>query len=139
MMQFSSRFLFGTACVLAAVVPALASPHLRRGPTAPRISRTHAAHAAGHASTVRGIDPDRATQIQTALIKAGYLTGTPTGTWDAPSQAAMEKMQADNGWQTKLVPDSRAIIKLGLGPKSTADTSEAATSAPDASFHVATQ
>jgi hypothetical protein len=28
----------------------------------------------------------------------------------------MEKYQADNGWQTKLVPDSRAIIKLGLGP-----------------------
>jgi hypothetical protein len=27
----------------------------------------------------------------------------------------MEKLQADNGWQTKLVPDSRAIIKLGLG------------------------
>ncbi len=30
--------------------------------------------------------------------------------------AAMQKLQADNGWQTKLVPDSRAIIKLGLGP-----------------------
>jgi hypothetical protein len=28
----------------------------------------------------------------------------------------MEKFQADNGWQTKKVPDSRAIIKLGLGP-----------------------
>jgi hypothetical protein len=28
----------------------------------------------------------------------------------------MQKVQADNGWQTKLVPDSRALIKLGLGP-----------------------
>jgi hypothetical protein len=28
----------------------------------------------------------------------------------------MQKFQADNGWQTKLMPDSRAIIKLGLGP-----------------------
>lgn len=28
----------------------------------------------------------------------------------------MQKLQADNGWQTKLVPDSRGIIKLGLGP-----------------------
>jgi hypothetical protein len=28
----------------------------------------------------------------------------------------MQKFQSDNGWQTKLVPDSRAIIKLGLGP-----------------------
>jgi hypothetical protein len=28
----------------------------------------------------------------------------------------MHKYQADNGWQTKLMPDSRAIMKLGLGP-----------------------
>jgi hypothetical protein len=62
--------------------------------------------------------PERATQIQTALIKAGYMTGTPSGQWDSESQAAMEKLQADNGWQTKIVPDSRAIIKLGLGPNS---------------------
>ena len=65
----------------------------------------------------------RATQIQAALIKAGYLSGTPSGHWDTESQAAMEKVQADNGWQTKLVPDSRALIKLGLGP-STAATIE---------------
>jgi len=69
-----------------------------------------------------GIAPERATQIQTALIKAGYLTGTPSGAWDAQSQAAMEKLQADNGWQTKIVPDSRAIIKLGLGPNSSTAT-----------------
>ena len=68
------------------------------------------------------IDPERATQIQTALIKAGYMTGTPSGTWDAQTQAAMEKLQSDNGWQTKLVPDSRAIIKLGLGSSTSAAT-----------------
>jgi hypothetical protein len=28
----------------------------------------------------------------------------------------MQKMQGDNGWQTKITPDSRALIKLGLGP-----------------------
>lgn len=28
----------------------------------------------------------------------------------------MQKYQADNGWQTKLMPDSRALEKLGLGP-----------------------
>jgi len=28
----------------------------------------------------------------------------------------MQKFQADQGWQTKLMPDSRAIKKLGLGP-----------------------
>jgi hypothetical protein len=35
----------------------------------------------------------------------------------------MTKVQSDNGWQTKLVPDSRALIKLGLGPSSLAESS----------------
>ena len=59
---------------------------------------------------------ERATQIQTALIKQGYLTGEPTGRWDPQTIAAMQKLQGDNGWQTKITPDSRALIKLGLGP-----------------------
>ena len=94
--------------LLVAPMSALAMPHIHRGPTAPRAVRSK--------PKVAGIEPERATQIQTALIKAGYLTGTPSGQWDGETQAAMEKMQAANGWQTKLVPDSRAIIKLGLGP-----------------------
>ncbi len=28
----------------------------------------------------------------------------------------MQKYQADHGWQTKLMPDSRALKTLGLGP-----------------------
>jgi hypothetical protein len=64
----------------------------------------------------REIDSERATQIQQALIREHYLTGDPTGTWDANSIAAMKKYQSDQGWQTKLTPDSRALNKLGLGP-----------------------
>ena len=89
------------------------TPKVRRGPTAPRIMKFKPAKTRASAT---GIDSERATQIQVALIKAGYLTGTPSGSWDAATQAAMEKLQSDNGWQTKLVPDSRALIKLGLGP-----------------------
>jgi len=63
------------------------------------------------------MDMQRATEIQQALIQAHYLNGSPTGQWDAESQAAMEKYQSDNHWQTKITPDSRALIKLGLGPK----------------------
>ena len=32
------------------------------------------------------------------------------------TQAAMQRYQADQGWQAKTTPDSRALIKLGLGP-----------------------
>jgi hypothetical protein len=64
----------------------------------------------------QAIDSTRARQIQTALIREHYLQGEPSGTWDATTQAAMQKYQADQGWQSKTTPDSRALIKLGLGP-----------------------
>ncbi len=64
----------------------------------------------------QAIDSQRVTQIQHALIHEHYLTGEANGQWDAPTQAAMQKYQADQGWQTKLMPDSRALVKLGLGP-----------------------
>ena len=74
---------------------------------------------------------ERATQIQRALIQKGYLSGEPTGTWDASSIAAMQKLQADNGGQTRLTPDARALIKLGLGPQSpSADTTASAAPHP---------
>jgi hypothetical protein len=91
-------------------------------------SHSEAAHNTknphGHLAQV-AMDPDRATQIQQALIKGGYLTGEPTGKWDAASVAAMQKLQSDNGWQTKIMPDSRALIKLGLGPGADANVASA--------------
>jgi hypothetical protein len=69
----------------------------------------------------QGINSERATEIQQALIREKYLTGEPTGTWDSRTQAALVKYQGDNGWQTKVVPDSRALIKLGLGPNYSAE------------------
>lgn len=86
-------------------------------------SRGHASHyrrSRHHRSAVLGqrvMDPQRAIEIQQALIRVHYLNGSPTGQWDAETQAAMVKYQTDNGWQSKITPDSRALIKLGLGPK----------------------
>ena len=62
------------------------------------------------------IDSARAREIQEALIREHYLTGEPSGSWDSTTQAAMQKFQSDQGWQAKTIPDSRALIKLGLGP-----------------------
>ncbi len=64
----------------------------------------------------QNIDSARATEIQKALIREHYMTGEANGQWDSTTLAAMQKFQADQGWQTKLMPDSRAIKKLGLGP-----------------------
>jgi hypothetical protein len=65
----------------------------------------------------QSIEPDRAAEIQNALIREHYLTvEQASGQWDATTEAAMQKFQADHGWQTKLMPDSRALKKLGLGP-----------------------
>ena len=64
----------------------------------------------------QSIAGDRTLQIQEALASAGYLKTEPSGKMDAATKQALIKLQAENGWQTKVVPDSRALIKLGLGP-----------------------
>lgn len=110
---------FVVSSVLLAA-PVYAS-RVHRSPTSGAVhhsSRHHSTHPAP-AHRLHGqqaIDPDRVTQIQDALIHAHYLTGEATGKWDASTVAAMQKYQADNGWQTKLTPDSRALVSLGLGP-----------------------
>lgn len=86
---------------------------------------------------VRGqqkIDSERAQAIQEALIRQHYLSGDATGTWNEASEAAMRRYQADNGWQSKTVPDSRALIKLGLGPSKDhlLNPESAMTTVPDA-------
>jgi peptidoglycan hydrolase-like protein with peptidoglycan-binding domain len=108
-------------------------------PTSKTTSASHTTHStksksaktrtAGSTSSRRGkkskktakkgqqkIESERAQQIQQALIKEHYLSGEPTGKWDPATEDALRKFQADNGWQNKTVPDSRALIKLGLGP-----------------------
>jgi peptidoglycan hydrolase-like protein with peptidoglycan-binding domain len=85
-------------------------------------SHGHSSHKSGTKSKShklhgqQSIDSTRATEIQEALIREHYLSGAASGNWDSTTQAAMQKFQSDQGWQTKLTPDSRALKKLGLGP-----------------------
>src|SRR5665213_2636810 len=128
-MRFTQLVLC-SGLVLATAIPGLAVVHARRGPTSHHRlfhTRSHSKHSKASVRSVgqRSIDDGRAVQIQTALVKSGYLAD-PSGHWDSSTSAAMQKYQADNGWQTKLVPDSRAIIKLGLGPDRDADRAAAA-------------
>lgn len=82
-------------------------------------SKKHSTAAKSSRASKRGqnaMDPARVREIQAALIREKFLDGRPSGVWDQRSKDAMQKFQRVNGWQTKMVPDSRAIIKLGLGP-----------------------
>ena len=105
-------------------------------------TRTHTASAGKRSSRkksvrARGqqkIDSERAQAIQEALIREHYLSGEATGTWNQASEEAMRRYQADHGWQSKTVPDSRALIKLGLGPSKDhlLNPESAMTTVPDA-------
>jgi peptidoglycan hydrolase-like protein with peptidoglycan-binding domain len=86
------------------------------------VNKSKSSHARKRSKQVKkkrgqqGIDSSRAREIQQALIRQHYMEGEPTGVWDSATQAAMRRYQADQGWQSKTTPDSRALIKLGLGP-----------------------
>ncbi|MFL6426795.1 MAG: peptidoglycan-binding domain-containing protein [Acidobacteriaceae bacterium] len=120
-------FRFSAASTLALAVALIASPAFGASSQKAANTSTHKhgavrrvsrriGHRIAHPIGQRGIAPERATQIQNALIREKYLTGSPSGQWDSQTEAAMQKFQGDHGWQTKLTPDSRALIALGLGP-----------------------
>ena len=132
-----SRWMGAALLVWLCGMPALAS-HYHRGPTSSHTHKTKQSGAGHHrlersserassAGRPRAIDDARATEIQAALVKAGYLQEN-SGKWNTSSADAMRKLQSDNGWQTKIIPDSRALIKLGLGPGS--EASPTGTAAP---------
>ncbi len=127
----------GLASLLCLAVHGLAMAQTSTPPTKPTQATATPAkkhHATGHTTTTsahkkgsrgkkgskkrgqQAIDSTRAREIQTALIREHYMQGEPSGKWDAATQAAMQRYQADQGWQSKQIPDSRALIKLGLGP-----------------------
>jgi len=127
----SSLAFLLSAFVIAAPVFATTTTHTHKKTSTTRARTAHSSsrgtragaksrkslksrHAKLHGQ--QGIDSARAIEIQQALIREHYLSGDPTGNWDGATVAAMQKFQADQGWQTKLTPDSRALKKLGLGP-----------------------
>jgi hypothetical protein len=106
---------------LASTAGATTTPKKKSTTTSSSKSSTHKKRSKpkGKSSKTRGqkaIESERAQQIQEALIREHYMSGEPTGKWDDATQAALRRYQADQGWQSKSVPDSRALIKLGLGP-----------------------
>jgi len=118
--------------LLAASLQATTQPRSKHKKLAPTASKSVAKSAASKGSKKhlkrtrhsrnwkrhgqQTVDGRRTEQIQQALIQSHYLDGEPSGAWDTKTQEALRRFQAANGWQSKVVPDSRALIKLGLGP-----------------------
>ena len=126
LLRYTSVLFFRASLAIllsAAVIPSLAATvhktaHSTKTSYTHGTHRSHRHHVSRRSHRVRGqqaIQPERVTEIQQALIREHYFTGDADGKWDSDTQAAMRKFQADQGWQTKLVPDSRALKKLGLG------------------------
>jgi peptidoglycan hydrolase-like protein with peptidoglycan-binding domain len=120
----NQRYRF-VAIILALcfMVPGLAQakskkPAKSSAKSAKRSGKTHTArkHTTHKARGQQAMDTERVREIQAALIREHYLDGDANGVWDQRSKVAMQKFQADQGWQSKVVPDSRALIRLGLGP-----------------------
>lgn len=121
---------FGVVAVTAIMSATLSFAATSASPkpaSAPAAKVQNTSHHTQHGSKkarkgrVRGqkaIDGERVRQIQAALIREHYLKGEPSGKWDASTQDALHRYQSDQGWQSKTVPDSRALIRLGLGPGS---------------------
>jgi hypothetical protein len=114
--SFRAKLVF---CVLSALLmasPAFAT-RTHRATTSSHARSSHRAAPKSHkVHGQQSIEPGRVTEIQQALIREHYLSKEADGQWDATTLAAMQKYQADHGWQSKVMPDSRALKNLGLGP-----------------------
>ena len=111
---------------LSAALRSKSVPPRVKAHSAAHLSRAARAHGNGRGHGLRSsrprfrgqqaIQPERTLEIQQALIREHYLSGVPTGEWDQATRDALVRLQSDNHWQTKVLPDARALIKLGLGP-----------------------
>ena len=116
MLSFRASLAFLLVAAVFAT-PAIAADTTHHTSTTHKKTTTHKSKK--KAKKTRGqqaIDSSRVLEIQQALIREHYLNGEANGQWDTSTLSAMQKFQADQGWQTKLMPDSRALKKLGLGP-----------------------
>jgi len=64
------------------------------------------------------ISSDRVTEIQNALIKAGFLEGPASGQYDDTTTQAMKQFQAANKFPETGVPSAPVLKKLGVPKRS---------------------
>ena len=65
-----------------------------------------------------GIPAERVSEIQNALIKAGFLDGPASGQYDDATIQAMKQFQAANRFPETGTPSAMALKKLGVAKRS---------------------
>ena len=65
-----------------------------------------------------GIPPERVTELQTALIKAGFMDGPASGLYDDATIDAMKQFQSKNGLSQTGLPSAPLLKKLGVPKRS---------------------
>jgi hypothetical protein len=68
--------------------------------------------------TGSGIPAERVTEIQNALIKAGYLEGPASGQYDDDTIQAMKQFQSANRLSGSGMPSASTLKKLGVSKRS---------------------
>jgi len=74
--------------------------------------------SSGSSRPAPGIPPERITELQNALIKAGYMDGPATGMYDDDTINAMKEFQAKNGMSQTGLPSAPLLKKLGVPKRS---------------------
>jgi murein L,D-transpeptidase YcbB/YkuD len=64
-----------------------------------------------------GISSERVTEIQNALIKAGYMQAPASGQYDEATTQAMKQYQAANGLPPTGLPSAPLLKKLGVSKR----------------------
>ena len=65
-----------------------------------------------------GIPTERVTEIQNALIKAGYMQGPASGQYDDDTIQAMKQFQSANRLSGSGMPSASTLKKLGVSKRS---------------------
>lgn len=92
----------------------------RQGKHQRYVAETRASDSPAPRPASSGISSERATEIQKALIKAGYMDGPPSGQYDDATTQAMKQYQSANGLPQTGLPSAPLLKRLGV-PKRSSD------------------
>lgn len=90
----------------------------RRGSRRGYVPEARATESAAPRPSSGGIPSERATEIQKALIKAGFMDGPASGQYDDATTQAMKQYQSANGLPQTGLPSAPLLKRLGVPKRS---------------------